>query len=778
MTFNRREIWDMSRWSVSRRIKTIVFAVLGALVLTGGFGVFASLRLSGLLTRFYEKAEAVTVANELDETLLEIRLAEALYRSNPDESVAAGVLQGLGDVSATMDRFGTIQAGELALAPTWNDLIAALDAYSEGFSHVVEIERERQEIEAALQEEGPAFFRELGSLDDFLIFEKSPAIGPALKEAKEEFLNLRIYAERYLVSGSAEDLRLALEHRRLVEAAIRTVRNSASIDMVIEAADNVALGLEAFSERIDRVALLVERRTAEYANLEAVGTAVLDGIKTVLGNVSAEQRELQVSSTRTTSLVLISLGILCVASLAGGGGFSHVVARRTEGEIRDAVRQMRALADGDLDLPITGADADHELGEMARALTIFRDNAVAAREMEEQQRIQEAAARQREADEAERRKIEEREAAERVEQARRKVMKALVESVGAVVEAGARGDFSRRIESVFEEPELAEMAKSINRLVGDVEAGIAEVVRVMDRLAAGDLADRMEGDFKGAFAALQTNVNASFERLGGLVAEISGQCEDVTRAASGMADQASELARRAVEQAASLEETAAAMEEVSGLARSSAEGASKAAEVARGASGQVDAAGEVVAAAVQAMSDISAASARINDIVSVIEGIAFQTNLLALNASVEAARAGPAGKGFAVVATEVRALAQRAGAASKDIGTLIDESAAQVTRGVSLVEETGRTLQAIMSGVSEMSEAMQGLTESARSQASGIDEVTRAIGQLDVITQKNAALADRSRSVAADVGSRTGDMNLLLGEFRTAPGAGVAIAAE
>ncbi len=778
MTFDRRDFLDMSRWSVSRRIKTIVFAVLGALVLTGGFGVFASLRLSGLLTAFYGEAEAVTLANELDETLLEVKVAEALYRSNPEEAIAAEVLEGLDEVRATMGRFGTIQTGELALAPTWNDLTAALDAYAEGFSHVVEIERERREIEAALQDEGPAFFRELGSLDDFLIFEKSPAIGPALKEAKEEFLSLRIYAERYMVSGNEEDLRLALEHRRLVEAAIHTVRNSAEIDMVVEATDNVALGLVAFSERIDRAALLVARRTAEYSNLEADGVAVLDAIKTVLGSVSTEQRELQVSSTRTTRLVLISLGILCVVSLAGGGGFSHVVARRTEGEIRDAVRQMRALADGDLDLPITGAEGDHELGEMARALTVFRDNAIAAREMEEQQRNQEAAARQREADEAERRKIEEREAAERVEQARRKVMTALVESVGAVVEAGARGDFSRRIESAFEEPELAEMAKSINRLVGDVEAGIAEVVRVMDRLAAGDLADRMEGDFKGAFATLQTNVNASFERLGGLVAEISGQCEDVTRAAAGMADQASELARRAEEQAASLEETAAAMEEVSGLARSSAEGASNAAEVARGASGQVDAAGEVVASAVRAMSDISAASARINDIVTVIEGIAFQTNLLALNASVEAARAGPAGKGFAVVATEVRALAQRAGAASKDIGTLIDESAAQVTRGVSLVEETGRTLQAIMSGVSKMSEAMQSLTESARSQASGIDEVTKAIGQLDVITQKNAALADRSRSVAADVGSRTGDMNALLGEFRTAPSASVVIAAE
>jgi methyl-accepting chemotaxis protein len=232
-------------------------------------------------------------------------------------------------------------------------------------------------------------------------------------------------------------------------------------------------------------------------------------------------------------------------------------------------------------------------------------------------------------------------------------------------------------------------------------------------------------------------------------------------------EQSVELARRAEQQAASLEETSAAMEEISATARSSAEGAASANDFATRATGRVDEAGRVVASAVGAMGDIRAASTRIGEIVTVIEGIAFQTNLLALNASVEAARAGSAGKGFAVVATEVRALAQRSSAASQDIKTLIDESAAQVNRGVVLVEETGATLKEIVEGVRQMAGSLSELVTAGKEQAAGVQEVTTAISQLDVITQKNAALADRSRELASDLKSRAEAMEGLVGTFRT-----------
>lgn len=209
------------------------------------------------------------------------------------------------------------------------------------------------------------------------------------------------------------------------------------------------------------------------------------------------------------------------------------------------------------------------------------------------------------------------------------------------------------------------------------------------------------------------------------------------------------------------------MEEISASARSSADGASNAAEFANAASQQVNEAEGVVASAIGAMSDIRSASDKIGEIVSVIDGIAFQTNLLALNASVEAARAGSAGKGFAVVATEVRALAQRSGEASKDIKELIEESATQVRRGVELVEQTGATLENIMGGVSQMASTMQELTATAREQATGVGEVTSAISQLDVITQKNAALSDETREAAAVMASQARDMQQIVARFRT-----------
>jgi methyl-accepting chemotaxis protein len=361
----------------------------------------------------------------------------------------------------------------------------------------------------------------------------------------------------------------------------------------------------------------------------------------------------------------------------------------------------------------------------------------------------------------------EAESRRKAEEARAKTVAELRNSIGAVVEGAAAGDFSRRITDRFAEEDFNRMADGVNRLMGNVETGIKEVARVMSRVAAGDLTERVGGRFDGLFAELQANVNESIETLARVVDDIAKECDAVIDEVDTMSAQAQELARRAEQQAASLEETSAAMEEIAASARSSAEGAASANDFVSRATGRVDEAGRVVASAVDAMGDIRAASTRIGEIVSVIDGIAFQTNLLALNASVEAARAGSAGKGFAVVAIEVRALAQRSSAASQDIKALIDESAAQVSRGVGLVEDTGSTLKEIVEGVRGMAGVMGDLVTTGHEQAAGVQEVTTAISQLDAITQKNAALADRSRDATMGVKSRADAMRGLVGTFRT-----------
>jgi methyl-accepting chemotaxis protein len=293
----------------------------------------------------------------------------------------------------------------------------------------------------------------------------------------------------------------------------------------------------------------------------------------------------------------------------------------------------------------------------------------------------------------------------------------------------------------------------------------------MAALSDGDLTRAMTGSFKGTFARLQGDINGSLDRLREMVSSITEQCDEVTAAAEEMKARSHELARRAEQQAASLEETSANMEEIRQSVGSSTQGAASAAEFARKATDRVQEAGKVVSAAVEAMGQISAASQRINDIVSVIDGIAFQTNLLALNAGVEAARAGESGRGFAVVASEVRALAQRSGDASKDIRALIEESAKRVEDGVALVERTGRSLTDILDGVTQMSEIMQSLTLTAQEQAGNIGDVTDVIGRLDTITQKNASLADATSSTAVGMQDKVAEMRRVVGAFRTSGGA-------
>ncbi|MEL6754116.1 MAG: methyl-accepting chemotaxis protein, partial [Pseudomonadota bacterium] len=514
----------------------------------------------------------------------------------------------------------------------------------------------------------------------------------------------------------------------------------------------------------------IELRNVIRLELDRLGQKMVDDNEQIVLTAAENQADIEATAQRTRLVVLGALVGFLALAVALSLGLARRVSRGIEAAVAQSITEMRQLADGNIEIEISGTEAENEFGDIARALVVFRDNTRAAREADARQRELEDAARRKEAADAERQARAEEERQAKIEAARREMITNLSDAVGVAVDAGAKGDFSQRITASFDEPELQRLAQAINGMLDNVEQGVAETARVMSRMATGDLTDRMHGDLRGTFADLKGNVNGSIENLSQLVLAISGQCDGVGAEASAVTQQSQELARRAEQQAASLEETSAAMEEISVSARSSADGATEAASFANTASTQVDEAGRVVSSAVEAMADIRDASNRIGEIVTVIDGIAFQTNLLALNASVEAARAGSAGKGFAVVATEVRALAQQSSEASQDIKTLIEESATQVRRGVDLVEETGRTLDEIMGGVRKMAANMQELTTTAREQATGVGEVTSAITQLDVITQKNASLADESRENAARLMQQAAQMRDMLSTFRTGTG--------
>lgn len=759
---------DMARWSISRRIRLITQALMAALFLALVVGVVSTIRLSGFTTEHQRKTESLIDATTIVDLVRKGEIAALEYRTRPSDEAAEHVGAHLADASGYIDAL----IGQLHDAPDLADKITALEArtrvFEEHFATLVDAMVLSDGLSLEIEALGPQAISDLEEIDTFLAFSGVMNLPTNLKIAVREALLMRVYIERYALTGSPSDRDQAGTHYNIAQSELNYILNAVKAEPMI--AEVVQTGLASVDEFFALLAAsesIQNTRDGAVNSLVAAAGEIGTDIDVFLEALNARKAALAAQSKATRTATISTLVVFGILAQGASWWLAHRIAKGTTEAVGTSVKNMRDLAEGNLDLEIPGTDLDHELGDMARALHIFRDRALETKSLEAQQRAQAEDAKERDAEAEQQRKAQEVEAARRVEAARKKMLTDLKVSVGAVVEAGAKGDFTPRIETRFDEPELEEMAQSINRLVENVDAGVAEVVRVMDDLARGNLTSRMQGRYHGAFATLQHNVNGTFERLADMVVDLSGQCDDVTHASDGMSQQAVELARRAEQQAASLEQTSAAIEEISVSARSSAAGARDAAEVARGATDSVEKAGEVVTSAIGAMGDIRDASSRIDDIVGVIDGIAFQTNLLALNASVEAARAGSAGKGFAVVATEVRALAQRSSDASKDIKQLIEESALQVSRGVGLVEETGKTLETIMSGVSEMAATMQKLTQTAQEQATGVGDVSAAITQLDGITQKNAALSDQSRTAASNVGAQAQAMRKLVSWFHT-----------
>ena len=277
---------------------------------------------------------------------------------------------------------------------------------------------------------------------------------------------------------------------------------------------------------------------------------------------------------------------------------------------------------------------------------------------------------------------------------------------------------------------------------------IARAVEVAETVAQGDLTSTIHVDRKDETGRLLAALKTMNANLASVVGEVRKGSESMALGTSEIAAGNADLSQRTEEQAASLQQTAASMEQLNVTVRNSAETALSASRLANRASTAAAQGGTVVSDFVVTMSDITASSRRIADIIGVIDGIAFQTNILALNAAVEAARAGEQGRGFAVVASEVRSLAQRSAAAAKEIKGLISESAAKVESGSVLVSQARKTMDDLVGQVQQVSGMIGEISNAAREQATGITLVNTAVTQLDQVTQQNAALVEESAAAA------------------------------
>jgi methyl-accepting chemotaxis protein len=334
-----------------------------------------------------------------------------------------------------------------------------------------------------------------------------------------------------------------------------------------------------------------------------------------------------------------------------------------------------------------------------------------------------------------------------------------------VVEAANRGDFTARLDQRFSTSHLSELVLRMNELMETIDVSIAKTVDVVSALADGNLAARMEGDFKGAFQVLKNRVNETFENFSELFDSFSTTTATVNQGAEDVSSQADQLAQRTNTQATSLSQVISSMKAMAKAVDANNETVGRGRALSQEATTKALRGAEVVEYATTVMAEIKKESAQISKIISVIEGIAFQTNLLSLNASVEAARAGEAGKGFAVVASEVRALAQRSSDASQDIASLIEKSEGQVELGVQVVTETGDALRGIVSAIEEMDTAIDEISSQSSAQTQQIQDVTSVVAQADKVTKENAAMAEDGTSTARLLLEGTGNLERAIDGF-------------
>lgn len=278
---------------------------------------------------------------------------------------------------------------------------------------------------------------------------------------------------------------------------------------------------------------------------------------------------------------------------------------------------------------------------------------------------------------------------------------------------------------------------------------VEDTQEVIQQAQSGDLTDRVSLQGKtGSIAQLCDGINALMDKFAEVVIQVKEAGETINTAAGEISTGNNDLSSRTEQQASNLEETASSMEELASTVKQNAENAKQANQLAAAASGVAVKGGEVVANVVTTMSEINESSRKIEDIISVIDGIAFQTNILALNAAVEAARAGEQGRGFAVVAGEVRNLAQRSASAAKEIKELITDSVSKTTEGTKLVEDAGKTMEEIVSSVQRVTDIMGEISAASSEQSAGINQVNDAITSMDEVTQQNAALVEEAAAAA------------------------------
>lgn len=513
-------------------------------------------------------------------------------------------------------------------------------------------------------------------------------------------------------------------------------------------------------DRIRRTALTVGNTDSLHIAAQdwwSASTRRIDLLKTVedsLANHILERTATVASAARATVLRNIFLGGLVIAlTLAFGYFINRNILIPLQATVRIADRLALGETDHDVEVPPSRDELGQLVASMRSVVEYLSDFASVADHMARGNMT--VAVRPR----------SERDTLGHSFVQLKETVGSLVGETGMLVAAAQAGQLAVRGDASKFEGQYRELIDGFNHTLDAVAEPINEASAVLERVAARDLTDRMEGEYRGDFAKIKESINTAVENLEHALSEVAASADQVTAASGQVSHGSQALAQGATEQAGSLEEVSSSLQELNSMSGQNAANANEARRLTEGAQQSAARGVESMRRLSDAIEEIKVGADRTARIIKTIDEIAFQTNLLALNAAVEAARAGEAGKGFAVVAEEVRNLAIRSAEAARNTTELIEESVRNVEGGVALNAEVLENLEEIADQVSRVEVVMAEIAAASEQQSQGVMQINQAVDQMNTVTQQTAANSEESASAAEELASQAEQMHEMVAAF-------------